>query len=49
VTTHAEVSKASRRLDPGNFHRYTHSDPGPLWPTKKFMGYVVAYHAELGK
>jgi hypothetical protein len=43
ITTHAEVSKASRRMDPANAHRYTHSDPGPFWPRRKFMELVEVY------
>jgi hypothetical protein len=49
VTTHAEISKASRRLDPGNAARYSHSDPGPFWPRRTFMGYVRAYYETLRK
>lgn len=45
ITTHNEVSKASRRLDPGNADRYTHSDPGPLWPRLFFMA-LVRYYAK---
>jgi hypothetical protein len=40
VTTHREVSAASRRLDPRNAARYSHSDPGLLWPRRLFMRYV---------
>lgn len=47
ITTHAEVSAASRRLDPGNAHRYTHSDPGVGFPRAHFMQLVKSYYAEL--
>jgi hypothetical protein len=47
VTTHNEVSKASRRQDPANAKRYTHSDPGPFWPRRTFMRYVREYYAAL--
>lgn len=47
VTTHAEVSAASRRLDPRNASRYSHSDPGPFWPRRTFMNYVRSYYAEI--
>lgn len=47
ITTHREVSAASRRLDPQNAGRYTHSDPGPLWPRRTFMRYVREFYAEI--
>lgn len=47
VTTHAQVSAASRVLDPANAGRYSHSDPGLLWPRRLFMRYVRQYHAQL--
>ena len=47
ITTHAEVSKASRRIDPANAGRYDHSDPGPFWPRRRFMTYVREFYAEL--
>lgn len=47
ITTHNEVSKASRRKDPANASRYTHSDPGPFWPRTLFMALVRKYHADL--
>lgn len=43
ITTHAEISKASRRLDPHNAERYSHSDPGPFWPRRLFMSMVRGY------
>ena len=49
VTTHAEVSKASRRMDPANARRYTHSDPGLFWPRKRFMGLVAGFYAQIDK
>jgi hypothetical protein len=47
ITTHAEVTKASKRLDPKNAWRYDHTDPGLLWPRRFFMSRVRAYYAEL--
>ena len=47
ITTHAEVSKASRRIDPRNAARYSHSDPGIFWPRRRFMGYVREFYADL--
>lgn len=47
ITTHAEVSAASRRLDPGNASRYSHTDPGPNWPRQHFMKLVKDYYAKL--
>ena len=47
VTTHREVTMASKRLDPAHASRYTHTDPGPLWPRRWFMARVREYHAEL--
>lgn len=44
ITTHAEVSEASRRLDPANANRYSHSDPGPGWPRAQFMALVKGYY-----
>lgn len=48
ITTHNEISKASRRLDPGNASRYSHSDPGLFWPRSRFMALVNGYY-EAGK
>lgn len=47
ITTHAEISKASRRLDPANASKYSHSDPGPLWPRRLFMRLVSSYYGKL--
>lgn len=47
VTTHAEVSKASRRLDPAHAWQYSHHDPGLGWPRRLFMARVRVYYAEL--
>lgn len=47
ITTHAEVTAASRRLDPAG--DYTHTDPGLLWPRWLFMRLVRGYYATLGK
>ena len=49
ITTHAEITKASKRLDPAHAYRYDHTDPGPFWPRRRFMGYVSSYYAALGK
>jgi hypothetical protein len=47
ITTHAEVSKASRRQDPAHAKDYTHTDPGLFWPRRFFMSRVRSYYAEL--
>lgn len=44
ITTHAEVSAASRRIDPANKSRYSHTDPGPNWPRDHFMLLVKSYY-----
>jgi hypothetical protein len=47
VTTHAEITKASKRLDPKNAWKYDHTDPGFGWPRWLFMRRVRTYYAEL--
>ena len=47
ITTHAEVSAASRRLDPENASRYSHSDPGAGFPRAHFMRLVDGYYQAL--
>lgn len=47
ITTHREISAASRRLDPEHAWRYTHSDPGLFYPRRRFMQRCAAYYAEL--
>lgn len=47
ITTHAEVSAASRRLDPKNAAAYSHTDPGKGWPQAYFIDLVKHYHAAL--
>jgi hypothetical protein len=47
ITTHREVSAASRRLDPEHAWTYSHSDPGPLWPRRVFMARVREHFAGL--
>jgi N-acetylmuramoyl-L-alanine amidase len=47
ITTHAEVSKASRRQDPAHAWRYTHTDPGPFWPRRRFLKLVRAHLATI--
>jgi hypothetical protein len=49
ITTHAEVTKASKRLDPAHAYRYDHTDPGPFWPRRDFMNLVSGYYASIGK
>ncbi len=43
ITTHNEISVASRRLDPANASRYTHFDPGPGFPMTHFIDLVKSY------
>jgi hypothetical protein len=47
ITTHAEITKASKRLDPSHAWQYSHTDPGPFWPRRRFMSRVKSYYAEL--
>lgn len=47
ITTHAEVSKASRAQDPAHAFLYDHSDPGPFWPRIMFMYLVRRYYKTL--
>lgn len=47
ITTHAEVTAASKRLDPTHAWAYDHTDPGRLWPRALFMRYVRQYAARL--
>lgn len=47
VTTHAEITRASKRLDPKHAGRYSHTDPGAFFPRRLFMSYVREYHAQL--
>src|SRR5262245_39397389 len=47
ITTHNAVSVASRREDPANAHKYTHTDPGVFYPRRYFMRLVREYFAEL--
>jgi hypothetical protein len=47
ITTHAEISRASRRQDPEHAWQFSHSDPGISFPRRWFMGRVKAYFAEL--
>lgn len=48
ITTHAEVTKASKRLDPQHAWKYTHSDPGLFFPRRWVMARVREYIAHLG-
>ena len=47
VTTHAEITKASKILDPANASNYNHTDPGLFWPRRTFMKNVRKYLAEI--
>lgn len=47
ITTHAEVTKASKRLDPQHAWKYTHTDPGRFWPRRLFMRLAREYYADL--
>lgn len=47
VTTHAEISAASRILDPKNSSRYAHHDPGGGWPRAEFMKLVGGYFKDM--
>lgn len=47
VTTHREITKASKHLDPNHAWKYTHTDPGPFYPVRRLMKRVAAYYAEL--
>jgi hypothetical protein len=49
VTTHAEISRASRKQDPRHARNYTHSDPGRFWPRRFFMLRVRFYYRRLGR
>jgi hypothetical protein len=49
ITTHNAVSTASRRIDPGNAAKYTHTDPGIFYPRRYFMRLVREYYADLGE
>lgn len=47
VTTHREITKASKRIDAAGAWKYTHMDPGALWPRRLFMARVRVYHDAL--
>jgi hypothetical protein len=47
ITTHAEVTKASKKQDPAHAWKYDHTDPGLLWPKKWFVRRVRFYLDEL--
>lgn len=47
VTTHAEVSAASKILNPAHANYYTHTDPGAGWPRAAFMSLVQGYYKGL--
>jgi hypothetical protein len=48
ITTHREITAASKVLDPTRAWRYTHTDPGLFYPRRRFMTRCQAYYAELG-
>lgn len=43
ITTHNEVTMASKALDPMHAWKYSHTDPGPFWPRYLFMWLVRRY------
>lgn len=47
VSTHREVTFASKRLDPKHASDYNHTDPGLNWPRRWFMSHVREYFKEL--
>jgi hypothetical protein len=47
VTTHAEITYASKKGDPAHASNYNHTDPGIYWPRFWFMRLVRSYYAEL--
>jgi hypothetical protein len=49
ITTHREITLASKRLDPAHAWQYTHTDPGRFYPRALFMQRVRAFRAELDK
>lgn len=47
ITTHAEVTAASKIQDPENAWKYTHTDPGLFWPRSMFMWFVRRYYTQM--
>jgi hypothetical protein len=47
ITTHAEITKASKILDPANAWKYDHTDPGLFYPRRYVMRLVRDYYAQL--
>jgi hypothetical protein len=47
VTTHREITYASKKQDPAHAWKYDHTDPGLFWPRFYFMRLVRQYYAEL--
>lgn len=47
ITTHNEISKASRELDKAHYWKYGHTDPGPFWPRRLFMFYVQQFDDDM--
>jgi hypothetical protein len=47
ITTHSEITKASKTLDPANASRYNHTDPGLFYPRRYVMRLVRSYYDEL--
>ncbi len=47
VTTHRQITLASKRIDPEHASRYDHLDPGLFWPRRLFMRLVRGYFEQL--
>lgn len=47
LTTHNDVSQASKKTDPFHASRYSHYDPGPNFPKDHFLALVNKHLAEL--
>jgi len=47
ITTHREVTFASKRIDPNHASVYTHTDPGMNWPRRWFMSRVREFYRDL--
>jgi hypothetical protein len=47
VTTHNEITWASKKLEPWNASAFDHTDPGRFWPRRLFMSLVKTYYKEM--
>lgn len=47
ITSHAEISKASKRIAPLRAYEFSHYDPGPFFPRRIFMKLVRSYYEKL--